>query len=55
MKDKICPKCNKKYQDRPAISRSDNKTEICPICGLKEGFEAFKRNREIKNAKARCL
>jgi len=52
MKESICPKCNKTYKDRPAISR-DNKTKICSICGLKEAIEAFEKNRKKQNAKAR--
>lgn len=38
-KIKICPKCGKKYTDYPAISRRDNKTEICSDCGLAEALE----------------
>jgi predicted amidophosphoribosyltransferase len=30
---RICPKCKKKYEGFPAISRIDDKTEICPECG----------------------
>lgn len=25
----------------PALSRKDNKTEICPRCGVKEAMEDF--------------
>lgn len=35
---KICPICNKPYEGYPALSRKDNKTEICPICGVKEAL-----------------
>lgn len=38
---KICPICNHKYSNYPAISRVDNKTEICPDCGLREALEDF--------------
>lgn len=38
-----CPKCGKKYYGVSAISREDNKTEICPICGVKEALEAFNK------------
>ena len=35
-----CPKCGKTYaQGRGALSRRDNKTEICPDCGYKEAAE----------------
>lgn len=38
---KICPKCKQEYSGYPALSREDNKTEICPQCGQKEALEAF--------------
>mgnify|MGYP004514369733 FL=1 len=28
----VCPRCGKVYTDRPAISRTDDKTPICPDC-----------------------
>ena len=37
---RICPKCGKKYEDHPAISRTDDKTEICPECGMREALTA---------------
>lgn len=36
----ICPKCNKEFDEKPALSRTDNKTNICPECGLKEALDA---------------
>lgn len=41
MKNKICPRCGKSYVDYPAISRRDNKTEICPDCGVLEAMEDY--------------
>ena len=41
---RTCPKCGKEYQEYPALSRIDNKTEICPECGMKEALEAFRNN-----------
>lgn len=38
---KICPVCGNAYKDYPAISRKDNKTEICPECGQAEALEAY--------------
>lgn len=35
---KICPICNKPYEGYPALSRKDNKTEICSLCGVKEAL-----------------
>lgn len=37
---KICPKCGKEYTEYPALSRKDNKTEICPNCGMLEALES---------------
>lgn len=41
-----CPRCGKGYDTRkareglyPALSRRDNKTDICPSCGTQEAFE----------------
>ena len=33
-----CPKCKKHYKEHPAISRVDDKTPICPTCGVAEAF-----------------
>jgi len=38
---KICPKCKQKYAQPSAISRIDNKTNICPTCGIKEALIQF--------------
>ena len=38
---RICPICKKRYTEYPAISRKDNRTEICPDCGLKEAMKDF--------------
>lgn len=35
-----CPKCGKDYTGIPAMSRIDNKTNVCPRRGLVEGLEA---------------
>ena len=45
---RICPICGKKYEDFPAISRKDNKTEICPDCGTLEALEAAGASDEMK-------
>ena len=37
---RVCPLCGKTYTAPPALSRKDNKTEICPICGTREALEA---------------
>ena len=38
---RICPVCGSEYSEYPAISRRDNKTEICPECGRDEALEDF--------------
>lgn len=36
----VCPVCGKEYKGYPAISRTDNKTEICPDCGTRQALAA---------------
>ena len=36
---KTCPKCGREYMCPPALSRMDNETEICPVCGVAEAIE----------------
>jgi hypothetical protein len=37
-----CPLCEAEmHRPRVALSRVDNKTEICPACGLMEGLQSF--------------
>ena len=36
---RTCPKCGRTYTERPALSRSDNNTLICPDCGTREALE----------------
>lgn len=38
---RICPKCRNSYCGRPALSRLDNKTLICPDCGTREALESI--------------
>lgn len=45
---KKCPKCKLMYSEPPAISRRDNKTEICSQCGIKEAIEDWYINNPIK-------
>lgn len=40
----VCPKCKKPFFERPAISRRDNKTEICPDCGTREAIEDMQKH-----------
>jgi len=36
----ICPICGKLFSEPPALSRTDNKTLICPECGVREALQA---------------
>ena len=37
----VCPICKKRFYSYPAISRKDNRTEICADCGVEEALEDF--------------
>ena len=37
----VCPRCGKSYAGRPALSRKDNETLICPDCGTREALESI--------------
>ena len=45
---KTCPTCKEEYEEHPAISRRDNKTEICPDCGTREALEDFNNHNNPK-------
>ena len=38
---RTCPKCGCRYTERPALSRIDNNTMICPDCGTREALESM--------------
>ena len=38
---RVCPACGKPLTGYPALSRKDNKTEICSDCGTKEALADF--------------
>ena len=44
----VCPICKNDYHEHPAISRRDNKTKICSICGLQEALNEFVENTKLK-------
>lgn len=46
---RICPLCNQKYTERPAISRVDGITPICPDCGTRQALESIGVNVEEQN------
>lgn len=37
----VCPRCGGTYCGRPALSREDNETAICPDCGTREALESI--------------
>ena len=37
----ICPRCGKAYSEPAALSRTDNKTLICPDCGTREALDSI--------------
>jgi len=42
-----CPRCGASYEeDEAALSRRDNKTDICPDCGTVEALEDFVNHGE---------
>ena len=42
-----CPLCGKEYTSPPALSRTDNKTQICPACGTRQALEAASVKPEV--------
>lgn len=38
---RICPKCGNSYYGKPALSRDDNATLICPDCGTREALQSI--------------
>lgn len=48
MPDKKCPRCEETIGEFPALSRLDNRTEICSQCGLSEAiFNLVSPGREL--------
>ena len=45
---KICARCGKAIVGYPALSRKDNKTEICSNCGTLEALEELMKYKEQK-------
>lgn len=38
---KMCPMCHREYAERPAVSRVDGITPICPLCGTRQALESL--------------
>ena len=51
----VCPRCKKVYTDRPAISRVDGKTTICPDCGTREALESIGIDTEEQDKILRAI
>jgi len=47
----ICPSCGHPIYGYTAISRKDNKTEICDNCGTLEAINTFQDYIKSKNKK----
>ena len=41
LKVRVCPICGQEYTDRPAISRTDGESPICPDCGTRQALESL--------------
>lgn len=40
-KKRACPRCGRAYRGRPAVSRADGRTPLCPDCGIREALESI--------------
>ena len=43
-----CPACGAMTREYPALSRRDNRTNICPECGQREAMDDFNRANKSK-------
>ena len=37
----LCPICGATYHERPAVSRTDGETPICPDCGIRQALDSI--------------
>lgn len=42
----VCPRCGKPIEGYPALSRVDNKTDICSPCGTLEALWNFQHRED---------
>ena len=47
---RVCPKCGNAYHGYPAISRKDNRTQICPDCGVREALAGMGISQEEQDS-----
>ena len=45
-----CPICGLGYTAPPAVSRIDNKTPICPSCGVRQALSAAGIDADAQNS-----
>ena len=48
--EKACPKCGQIFTERPAVSRVDGVTLICPDCGTREALASLGVDPEEQDA-----
>ena len=41
IEERSCPICGQIYSERPAVSREDNVTLICPDCGTRQALASL--------------
>ena len=46
---RICPICQKNYYEPPALSRTDNKSEICTDCSTRQALFTLGIDEEEQN------
>ena len=46
---KRCPICGLEYSSPPAVSRIDNKTPICPSCGVRQALSAAGIDTDVQD------
>ena len=51
----VCPICGQTYHGRPALSREDNETRICPDCGTRQAMAAMGASPEEQEKIVRII
>lgn len=46
-KNKPCARCQREIEGFPALSRSDNKSDVCSDCGTWEAMYQYSHNGEL--------
>lgn len=50
IEERACPICGKTFTERPAVSREDSYTLICPDCGTRQALASLGVDPEEQNA-----